>query len=199
MSVTLKVLQKHLESKDEQVCNALYDSVLCCFCKTATVGTNVVIGVRVVLCKIATTTKFFYNAGFGSTSICMECAKKRNLGIHLDSNTPMHEEMYTTLEDIAHAVGYDNMECDLSGEEFLRLIFVGFNKMHLKFLCRLGKMEIGCAYCHIVDPMNRCSGCEYYRYCNEKCQYADWSKHKGECTVLKKHSIFYMDKAEIQK
>ena len=39
-----------------------------------------------------------------------------------------------------------------------------------------------CAYCFFTQPkMKRCAGCHWARYCDRKCQRADWRAHRQMC------------------
>jgi len=55
----------------------------------------------------------------------------------------------------------------------------------------IGKIHRLCAKCGKDDTKGYCSKCFCTRYCDPRCQLADWKKHKGECEIIQMCPIIY--------
>ncbi len=170
----------------------------CCYCNTQLSGKTAKIAVRFLLGKRPATRLgdnapgFVYRAAYGSAAICELCCLEKRLAAHLDANTDMGEAMFDRLETISQHVGMACMTRDVSGVEFLSLVFHQFYEDYTSFKVHIGAMDASCAGCNVVkDPPKRCTGCRYARYCNAKCSAAHWPIHKTWCKLLAQNSFFY--------
>lgn len=181
-------IKTSIDPSDALMMRAQRENLLCSYCKRDVQLEVVRLAVRILISRDESNR---YRCAFGSACVCNRCNNVD--AIAFDSDTPMHEALFERMENFGREVAYLNAHRKIDGLEFMRQLMEAFHGDYASFIRQLRKLETKkCYHCKKTPrKLSYCSGCYYMRYCDAKCQNADWKKHKSECKFLTTHSIFF--------
>jgi len=204
-SPTWDMLKTIIDLSDKELVEAQKQNLLCALCKTDSSGKEVTFALRFLLAKRKATlissdsdsniNGYIYRCAINTSHVCKEYKHKEGYLYSLDSSTEMHNIVLDRFCSLFNKVSMENISRDLSGPEFWNILHTRFCFFHKDVLKKMGKVDTFCQKCSKLSPKFRCSGCNYTRYCDEKCSHTDWSKHKNECKVFQSTSICYGEAA----
>jgi hypothetical protein len=192
---TRETLEKLININNPGDIYVLEDKLKCSLCKNSIQAQRVTFAIRFLVTKRFVPSSlehsqdhYLYHTARTSASICEQCRNSAHSTII--KYNQMFDIILESISVTAQRVAEMNIHNDLKGLEFWKLIR---SQCMPHILTKLGKLESECQYCSSSSPISRCSGCNYIRYCDEKCSHADWSKHKPACKAYRNFSLFCDD------
>ena len=198
-SVDWKTIEKHIDLNDEVVVKAQKANLMCVYCEKkipkdswSRFVLRFVVGKKEVI-RYPNDGKVYYQywPAFNTAQMCQKCSNQRNLVGELDSNSDIHNVFLDHLYAMGKEIYTHIATKEVSGEETWRLICTGVSMSKAFILKDMGKKDACCAFCKKNKTVQRCSGCNYTRYCGTACSHPDWKRHKKECAGLRDIGFFY--------
>lgn len=122
---------------------------------------------------------------FGFTYICKNCDPQKNMNSSPRLGRLGVDEINAIME-IALKKYLDRKEKSLEPKDFCARLFESVSLEVTNITSNLSRLDRICNHCAFDHARHKCSKCNLVRYCNSKCQLADWNNHKTFCKQFSK-------------
>lgn len=184
---------------DAEILQAQKYNLQCAMCQQSVENKQSQIALRLTACKrpgVVWKTKEkcdIVKFAVLTASICERCVKHTSfLNIGYCTIAALRDKS----EDILNRMTSNVFTHDVSERITIPYVIDGFlgifkyNKIEM--LHALGKKDSKCLQCQKPECKNRCSGCSFFRFCNDDCIKAAWPEHKEWCRMIRKfESLLY--------